>query len=160
VSWTNSKIFSAYITDVMNNTTAMDLMSDASLSVALYNDSIVPSQTATSANSAYGSGVWTAGSSPNVQDASGWPFAGRDLASRTITDNTATTFSFDAADTVSANDTTTLASVYGCLLYDNTITTPVADQGIAYFYFSGAQSVTSGRFTIVWNGAGIITIAA
>lgn len=157
MAWSASKMFSGYLTDVLNNTTAMDLMSDATLGVSLFDNSITPSQTATSANSAYGAGVWAAG---GVFDASGWPAVGRPLASRTITDNTATTFMFDAADTVSANDTTTLAGTFGCLLYDDTITTPVADQGISYHYFGGTQSVTSGRFTVVWNASGILSIAA
>ena len=65
---------------------------------------------------------------------------------------------YDAADTVSANDTTTLAATFGCLVYDHTLTTPVVDQGISYNYFGGSQSVTSGRFTIVWNASGIFAL--
>jgi hypothetical protein len=61
---------------------------------------------------------------------------------------------------VSANATTTLASVYGTLVYDDTITTPVADPGLSYNYFGGTNSVTSGTFTVVWNASGIFAFAA
>lgn len=158
MSWTNSKMFSAALVDMLVDTAASyDLNADA-FKVALYNDTITPNQVVTSANSCYGAGVWTSGSSPNVQDASGWPYAGRSLVTVTCTDYSAATFVFDAADTVSANDTTTLASVYGCLNYNDTIASP-ADQGLSYHYFGGAQSVTSGRFTIVWAAGGIVSIA-
>ena len=54
--------------------------------------------------------------------------------------------------------TTTLTNAYGCLVYSDTRTTPVADQGICFNYFGGANSVTSGTFTIVWNASGILAL--
>lgn len=157
MAWTASKVLIGAIVDMFGNTVAYDLNTDA-FKVALYNDSITPNQVVTSALGCYGSGVWTAGSSPNVQDATGWPYAGRSLVTVTLTDYSAATVVFDAADTVSANDTTTLASVYGCLNYNDTIAAP-ADQGLSYHYFGGIQGVTSGRFTIAWSGSGIVSIA-
>ncbi len=154
MAWTNSKIFSAYITDVLNNTTAMDLNTDAALKVALFDNTVTPSQTVASASSAYGTGVWAAG---GVLDATGWPAVGRDLASVTST-FASNVYTFDAADTASANSTTTLTNAFGCLVYDDTITTPVADQGISYNYFGGGNSVTSGTFTVVWNASGIFAL--
>jgi hypothetical protein len=163
MSWSGSKIFAAYMTDILNNTTAIDLGTDALIEVALYNDSITPSNVVTSANSAYGAGVWTAGSSPNVQDSTsgnaGWPYLGRPLVTKTLSDYSVATVKFDADDTVSADTHTTLAAVYGCLIYDKTISTPVDLQGICYIYFGGTNSVTEGTFTVVWNAAGIFTIA-
>ena len=155
MAWTNSKIFSAYIHDVLTNLTAMDLDTDAAIKVALFDNTITPSQTVAAASSAYGTGVWASG---GVLDASGWPAVGRDLQSITVTAATSATFTFDAADTVSANATTTLTNAYGCLVYDDTITTPVADQGISFNYFGGANSVTSGTFTVVWNASGILAL--
>ena len=154
MAWANSKIFSAYITDVLTNTTAMDLNTDATLGVSLFDNTITPSQTVASASSAYNTGVWNAG---GVSDASGWPAAGRPLASVTSTFTT-NVYTFDAADTVSANSSTTLTNAYGCLVYDDTITTPVADQGICFNYFGGANSVTAGTFTVVWNASGIFAL--
>jgi hypothetical protein len=154
VAW-SSGIFTTYITDILNNTTAMDLDTDANIKVALFgNATKTPDKTVSSANSAYGAGVWA---SDGVSDASGWPAVGRDLASKTSTFSSGT-YTFDAADLASANDTTTLSSVYGCLIYDDTITTPVADQGILFLSLSGPQSVTSGRMTISWNASGIFTV--
>lgn len=155
MAWTASKIFMAFITDAFNNTAALDIDSDA-LKVALFNDTITPSQTVSAANSAYGAGVWASG---GVSDASGWPAVGRPLASVT-SGFSSNVYTFDAADTASANSTTTLAATYGCLNYEDTLTTPVADQGICYNYFGGAQQVTNGSFTIVWAAAGILAITA
>jgi hypothetical protein len=45
----------------------------------------------------------------------------------------------------------TLANVHGGLVYSDTIASPVADQGVAYLYFGGAQSVTAGSFTVVYD---------
>jgi hypothetical protein len=65
---------------------------------------------------------------------------------------------FDAAD-LPGGGNVTLANVYGCLVYDDTITAgTVADQGICFNYFGGAQSVTAGTFTIIWNASGIAGI--
>src|SRR3990167_2376738 len=156
MSWTASKIFSAFVTDALNDTAAMNVDAD-NIKAALYNDAITPSQTVTSVNAAYGGGVWTAGSAPNIQDATGWPFVGRQLLSVTST-FASNVYTYDAADTVSANDTTTIVSAYGTLVYNDTITTPVADQALSYHYFGGAQAVTSGRFTVVWNTSGICAL--
>ncbi len=136
MAWSNSKIFMAAIEDMFENTTAMDLNADT-FKAALFNDTITPSQTVSSANSAYAAGVWASG---GVLDASGWPAVGRDLAS--VTSSVASNvYTFDAADTSSANSSTTLTNAYGCLIYDDTLTTPVADQGLCYNYFGGANSV-------------------
>lgn len=155
MAWSNSKIFTAYIHDVLTNLTAMDLDTDASISVALFDNTITPSQTVSAANSAYGAGVWASG---GVLDASGWPAVGRDLQNITVSAATVTPVKFDADDTVSANSTTTLTNAYGCLVYDNTIAAPVADQGICFNYFGGANSVVAGTFTVVWNASGILAL--
>lgn len=154
MAW-SSGVFVAWLTDLTNNTTAMDLNTDANLKVALFgNATKTPDKTVTSANSAYGAGVWA---SDGLSDATGWPAVGRDLASVTST-SSSNVYTFDAADLASADDHTDLTAVYGCLIYDDTITTPVADQGIVFLSLSGPQTVASGRFTISWNASGILTI--
>ena len=154
MAWSNSKIFSAWVTDIANNTTAMDLNTDSLLEAALFDNSITPSQTVTSANSAYAAGVWASG---GVSDASGWPALGRPLASVTSTFSS-NVYTFTAANTASANSTTTLSGVYGVLVYDHSISTPVADQGICYNYLGGTNSVTAGSFTVAWSGSGIAAL--
>jgi hypothetical protein len=89
-----------------------------------------------------------------VFDASGWPAVGRNLVA--TSGFSSNVYTFDSADTVSANNTTTLTNAYGCLVYDDT----TGDQGICFNYFGGANSVTSGTFTIVWNASGIFAITA
>lgn len=153
MAWTNSKIFQQTILDGLGNTTALDLDADIP-KIALFDTSVTPSQTVSAANSAYGAGVWAAG---GVSDATGWPAAGRVLASITWLASAAV-LTYDAADTVSANDATTLVATFGCLNYDDTLGAPVADQGISYHYFGGTQTVTAGRFTIIWNASGIFTL--
>jgi hypothetical protein len=159
MAWTDSRIFAAFITDVLNNTTAMDLNTDANIKVALHGTGVTPDRTVASASTAYNTGTWA---SDHITDTgssapAGWPTVGLDLGSVTSTFATGT-YTFDAADRASANAVTTITAAYGCLVYDDTITTPVADQGICFNYFGGSQSVTLGTFTIVWNGSGIFTI--
>lgn len=150
MAW-SSKIFRPFLADVLGNTTAFDLDADT-IKNALFDNSITPAQDVTSANSAYGAGVWASG---GVLDATGWPAVGRNLVSETVDSGTAATVFFDAADTASANSTTTLVNAYGCLIYDDTLTTPVADQGICFLSLGGAQTVTSGLFTVVYSANGL-----
>lgn len=153
MAWTNSKIFRPFVADMLGNTAALDLDADT-IKAALYNNSITPDNDVTAGNSAYNAGQWATAN--EVSDGAEWAAGGVALASKTIDVGTADLVKFDAADTASGNSAT-LASVYGCLLYDDTLTTPVADQGISYHYFGGTQSVTDGTFTIVWNTSGIHT---
>lgn len=154
MAWSNSKIFSAYITDVLNNTTAMDANSDT-MKAALYNNSITPDQTVASANTAYNAGQWA--NTNEVSDGTDWDAGGEPLTGVT-SGFSSNVYTFDASNTPQSGTTCTLANVYGCLVYDDTIASPVADQGMCYNYFGGVNSVTAGTFTIVWNASGIFTI--
>jgi hypothetical protein len=153
MAWANSKIFSACPKDALDNTTAFDFGADVP-KVALYTNTITPDQTVTSANTAYNVGQWA--SAQEVTDATGWPAGGRPLASITFA-FASNVITYDAADTASVNSTTTLAANHGCLVYDDTLAAIVVDQGMSYHYFGGAQQVTNGLFTIVWNVLGIQT---
>lgn len=153
MAWSNSKIFSAFVTDVMNNTTAMDLNADT-FKAALFDNSITPSQTVASASSAFGAGVWAGG---EVFDGAEWATGGVALGS-VASGFSSNVYTFDAADTVSTGSSATLAAVFGCLVYDDTIAAPVANQGVSFHYFGGTNSVTDGTFTIIWNVLGIFTL--
>lgn len=150
MAWTNSKIFVATLEDALENTTALDLDTDT-FKAALFDNSITPSQTVASASTAYGAGVWASG---GIFDASGWPAVGRNLVP--TSGFAANVYTFDSSDTVSANNATTLVGTYGCLVYDDTLAAPVADQGLCFNYFGGTQTVTSGTFTIVWASTGVL----
>ena len=155
MAWSNSKVFGVLLEDLLKNTAAFALASDT-LKVALYNNSITPDQTVSAANSAYNSGQWA--TAQEVYESGQWAQGGVSLASVTVTRSSATT-TLDAADTASGS-AADLANVHGCLIYDDTLTTPVADQGICYVYFGGGSSVVNGTLTVQWSASGIATFAA
>lgn len=157
MAWSVSKVFMAWIEDTMENASALNAASDT-FKVALYDNDITPDQTVTSANTAYNAGQWTAAGN-EVTDGTNWDTAGEPLTSVTST-RTSNVYTIDAANTPQSGASCTLANVYGGLVYDDTITTPVADQGLSYHYFGGAQSVTGGTFTVVWHTSGIVTVTA
>lgn len=152
MAWSASAIFRPFLADVLDNTTAIDLGADT-IKVALYNNSITPDNDVTSANSAFNAGQWATAN--EVTESGQWATGGVALASQTVNSATADVVFFDAADTASGS-AADLANVYGCLVYSDTITTPVADQGICYNYFGGANSVVNGTFTVVWSANGIL----
>jgi hypothetical protein len=153
MAW-GSEIFSAFVTDSFAGTALFDLdNAGVAYNAALFGDK-TPDQTVTSANTAYGAGVWATG---GVSDAAGWPAVGRPLVTKTMAFAGAVC-TFDAADTVSADTHSTITAAFGCLIYADHLATPVVDQGVCYNSFGGTQSVTEGQFTIVWNGSGIFAI--
>lgn len=149
---TSSKIFTSFITDVMNNTTAMDMNSDT-IQIMLYNNSGTPDQTVASASTAWNAGQWT---TTNEATATGWPSGGLSLSSVTSVFSSVT-YTLDAADKA-GGATDTIVDTRGCLIFDNTIATPVVKQGICYLSFGGLQAVTAGTLTVVFNASGILTI--
>jgi hypothetical protein len=149
---TNSKIFRAGLADSLGNVTAIDLDADT-FRAALYGNTGTPDQDATAANSAYNVSAWATAN--EVYQAGQWAQAGVALTGVSLDRATAGVVFFDATDTASGA-AATLAAVYGCLVYDDTLTTPVADQGICYNAFGGSQSVTAGSFTIIWNANGVM----
>lgn len=151
MAWTDSRIFRPYLADMISNTAAFDLDVDT-CKVALYNNTITPDNDVTSANSAYNAGQWA--TAQEVFQAGQWAQGGVALTGQTVNSGTADVVFFDASDTASGA-AATLTSVFGCLVYDDTLAAPVADQGISYNYFGGTNSVTNGTFTVVWNANGI-----
>lgn len=156
MAWSNSKIFRQYIADMIGNVAALDYDADT-IKIALYDNDITPDNDVTAANSAYNAGQWTA-SGNEVADGAEWAAGGVALASKTVSVAVADTVTVDAADTASGSSAT-LANVYGGLIYDDTLTTPVADQGMCYLYFGGTNSVTDGTLTVVYHSSGIMSFA-
>jgi hypothetical protein len=157
MAWTDSKIFSQYLIDKLKNATLLDL-DDAATMVALFDNSVTPDQDCTAANSAYGAGTWNSG---GVSDATGWPAVGIAIGSPAVTLASApNVIMFDGADVVSADTHATITNAYGALIYNDTIASPVADQGICYLYFGGAASVSAGTFTVAFAANGLFRITA
>jgi hypothetical protein len=155
VAWSNSKVFTAFVKDTLDKTIDNDLDADT-FKVALYDNDITPDNTVSSANSAYNAGQWTA-SGNEVSEAGQWAAGGVALTTPDITSAT-TTITWDATDTASGS-AADLANVYGCLVYDDTLSTPVADQGVCYNYLGGANSVVNGTFTVIWSASGIMSFS-
>ncbi|MGE5228140.1 MAG: hypothetical protein ACM3MJ_00285 [Deltaproteobacteria bacterium] len=154
MAWSESKIFVSTIEDILENTTAIDLNS-STFNVALFDNSITPSQTVVSAETAYNAaaGVWDSG---EVYDGAEWAQGGQALDSVTFAP-TSNVLKFDADNEVSAGTSATLVNVYGVLIYNTDINTPVDSQGLCYLYAGGVNSVTDGTLTVIFHTNGIMT---
>lgn len=172
MAWTASGMFTATMSDYFSGTIAntgagaADLDAAAALKVALYDNSITPNYEAASAATQYGAGgIWVATGSQTgttqVYHTGQWAQAGVTLAAPALTRPGAGVVMFDANDAASGA-AATMSNIYGALVYIDALTTPVIDQGLFAVYFGGTgYSVTSGTFTIQWNGSGLfrLTIA-
>lgn len=154
MAWADSRIFRAAIADMLGNVAAFDLDADT-FRVALYTNAITPDNDVTAANSAYNAGQWATAN--EVFDGAEWPQAGPALAGQVLNSGTADVVFFDAND-LSSGSSATLANVFGCQVYDDTLAAPVANQGLCYNYFGGTNSVTDGTLTIAWHANGILRI--
>lgn len=130
-----------------------DLVATDTVKVALYDNDITPDKDAAVGSTGYNTGAWAIAGN-EVTDATNWVAGGRALSGKAYTD-VANGMMFDATD-LAGGGTLTLAATHGCLVYDDSITAgTVADQGVCFNYFGGAQQVTNGTFTIVWHANGI-----
>ena len=157
MAWSASAVFRAFVTDMCGNTAAFDLSGSGvdTFKAALYNNSITPDKDVSAANSAYNADQWA---TANEQTSSGqWAAGGVALTSPAITNPSTGVVMWDASDTASGS-TATLANVYGCQVYDDTLASPVADQGVSFHYFGGTNAVTNGTLTIVWHTNGLFRI--
>lgn len=159
MAFTASSVFREWIVGPMYQAagTGYTGLDSDTVKVALYNNSVTPDKDAAVGSTGYGTGTWVGN---EVTDATNWTAGGRTLASKTFTTPATGVAMFDAAD-LAGGGNVTLSNVYGCLVYDDTITAgTVADQGHCFNYFGGAQAVTNGQFTIVWNANGISRFTA
>jgi hypothetical protein len=151
MAWAGSGIFTQTIADVLGQTAVMDLNTD-SHKIALFNNSVVPDYDASAATVAFNTGTWTTG---NEESGTGWASGGVVLATPTLTvaDPGAGQLSWDAVDV--SESTTTIAAFEGCFIYNDTIASPVVDQGLVAIDFTTPYSTTAGTLTITWDANGI-----
>lgn len=150
MAWGNSGIFGQTIMDTLTQTAAYDLDTHT-FKVALYNNSVTPAYSAAAASVAFGAGTW----SGTEVTGTNWVTGGYALTTVAfaIDQPAAGQFRFDSDNPSQA--TTTLASIYGCMVYNDTIASPVADQGLFAVAFSGAPySTTAGTLTITVDANG------
>jgi hypothetical protein len=155
MAW-SSAVYIVTLEDILENTTAIDLVGDT-FNVALFGDG-TPDKTVASAATAFGSTMWGTTLTEKF-DGAEWATGGQALDSVTLA-SAAGVMTFDAANEVSAGTSATLSAVFGCLIYNVTVNTPVDSQGISFHSFGGTQSVTDGTFTVNFHGSGIFTITA
>ena len=131
-----SGIYNRFKADLMNK--VVDLEADT-INVALYDNSHAFTATDT-----------TYTTTNELATTGGYTQGGQALAGKAVTE-AATTY-WDATD---ASWTSATFTAYHAVIYDNT----AADDLICSIDFGGAQTVTSGTFTIQWHANGIISLA-
>lgn len=152
---TTADPFRAMLTDVLGNTTAMDLNSD-SHKMSLHDNTVTGTKDDTAAQSAYGGANWGG----EVSDTTGWASGGRVLDNPTLTNPSSGVVRFDVDDEVGAACTTGLIGFYGGRVYDDTIAAPVPDQGVCHNYFGGTNTVAAGAtLTVAINASGLFEFA-
>jgi hypothetical protein len=160
VAWSASNVFQEWVKNPLFNgsggtppTSYTGYLTDT-MNCALYASGITPDRNAAVGSTGYNTGVWITGNEKT--GSSEWVAGGRALASKTNAASSGT-ITLDAAD-LTGSASITMTSVEGCLIYDNTISGgTVAKQGMCFLWFGGAQSVTTGTFSVVFNAAGIVT---
>lgn len=160
MSFVGSNVFRSFVFDVLGNVTAIDLDTASDIpKAALYGTTPdnVTARDDTSVHNAYNGtgGQWV---TANEKTGGGATWTAGGVALSSMGTSTGAGFVMYDANDVAPGGTNTLAAVFGCLVYDDTITTPVADCGICCNYFGGTQSVTAGTFTIVWNANGLFRV--
>jgi len=131
-----SGIYNRFKADLMNK--VVDLEADT-INVALYDNSHAFTATDT-----------TYTTTNELATTGGYTQGGAALAGKAVTE-AATTY-WDASD---SSWTSATFTAYHAVIYDNT----AADDLICSIDFGGAQTVTSGTFTIQWHANGIISLA-
>jgi hypothetical protein len=135
--------------------TSYGSLSADAINVALYNNTTAPDKTVSAANSCYPVGQWVTGN--EVTDVTNWVAGGRALLSKAFSIDTGSSSVCFQAAALSGGGNVTISNAYGCLVYDDTISSP-ANQGICYNSFGGAaQGVVAGTFTINWATVGALT---
>jgi len=153
-----SAIFNVWQYTVSYPTTSQNAkLSSTTYKAALFNNTGTPDNQVVAASAAYNAGQWVVGN--EVTDATNWVAGGRAIGTPTAPPSSYAAQNFvmlDAADTAGGGNVT-LSNVYGDLVYDTAVTTPVANFGLAYHSYGGsAQGVTAGTFTIIWHANGIV----
>lgn len=157
MAWTTSAIFQqstlnpllGKATGSTNPTTFGSWVADT-IDCALFLTGATPDKTAAFASIGYNTGTWT--TTNEAPGTGGYTQGGTALASKANTiDSGSSSLCFTAANPSWAS--ATISSVFGNFIYDASITatgSTVVKQGLCFNYFGGAQSVTSGTFTIQW----------
>ena len=165
MAWSESKLFRQYFSDILGGTfsnSTADLDAASALKAVLYDNSITPNGDVSAANSAYTAGVWTATGgqtgSAQVYHTGQWAQGGVVLTGTALSAPTSGVVQFTCSNIVSGS-AATMSNIYGMFVYVDALTTPVADQGLGFWYFGGTgYSVTSGTLTIQPHANGLFRL--
>ncbi len=136
-----SGVYNQFKTEIMNK--VIDLEADT-VKVALLDNSHSFDQTHVG---------WAVPDANELSSGGGYTTGGEPLSSKAVTQES-THGKFDAGN---VSWTSATFTAYHAVIYDDTPTSP-ADPLICSIDFGGAQSVSSGTFTIQWAAGGILTI--
>ena len=175
MAWSESGVFAQTLLDLLQNVANNNAsILTPTYKFALYTNDITPDSSVAANVTAPGTGVWaTIDEVANTSGTGNWPAGGVTITTPAHrVDTTGTGFGsgvryqFDA-DNITTTSVTTEdnagsgapAAAHGGLLYGDTWTTPVADQGLAFIYFGGAYQSTNGTFNVTWGTADSSTSA-
>jgi hypothetical protein len=155
----SSAMFREFPATLLRGGSGYDGIDEGDVKVALYNNTTTPSKDAALNETGYNTGQWVTAN--ELTSSTQWPSGGVALSGAAVTVPSTGVIQFDASDTTHTG-TVTISNAYGCLVYDDDMTTTAsvsqADQGISFHAFGGAQSVTTGTFTVVWHANGLFRI--
>ena len=150
MAWTDTRVSRQYVADKFNETANLPFSDTWRLS--LFNNTVTPDRDATAANFAFNAGTWTTGN--QVTDATNWPSPGKAITGLAGSTPSTGVYMVDCNDIASGGNVT-LTGFFGGLVFNDTVTTPVADQGMSFHYFGGTQTVTANPFTAVVDANGL-----
>lgn len=153
---TTSSLFRAFLADALAATANFtpQLSTGGTWKCALYGDTGTPDNDVTAANSAYNAGQWV--NTSEIVDVTNWVAGGRALAWGSATRwSQGADYSMFDADDCAGGGTLTVAGVMGDLIYNDGLTTPVADQALCYHAYGSAKAVTGGTFTVQFHANGV-----
>ena len=138
-----------YVVSVIKQWDGTDVVFDwtnDTIKAALYTNSLTPNF---STDVGYGAAPYT---SNEIANGNGYTTAGKDLASKTVTESPTGTVMWDCADL--AWTASTFSAVRGMLVYDDTI---ASKRAIVFVNFGADYAVTSGTFTVQIAATGLFT---
>lgn len=155
MAWTTSAVLRSMVTDDFAGTAVFDFDSPSdTYKMAAFNNSVTPDKDATSANSKYNGGTWLTANEVIDTLNTNWIAGGRAITGMTTTNPSSGIIMVDCADVTGAGNVT-MAGFFGTLTYNDTKTTPVADQAVCFNYLGGTQTITNGPITIVIDTNGL-----
>lgn len=156
MAWSASGVSRAFVTDQFAGTAVFDLDAPSdTYKMAAFGTNSTPDKDAASSAYKYGAGgTFTAANEIIDTLNTNWIAGGRTVGSIATTNPGAGIIMVDCADVTGAGNVT-MTAFFGTMFYNDTKTTPVADQGVCHNYLGGSQTITNGPITIVIDANGL-----